>query len=201
MKLCKLLLSVAGATVLLGALVGIASARSFSTSSQTLRETFREVGFTGNFGTITCEATLEGSLHTRTIAKVAGSLIGYVTRATQGGCSAFEVTFLTETLPWHVRYLGFQGTLPNITQIRTNVIGLAFLIRESGGITCLARSTATEPATRLYSIAAGGVLTGVELGGSIRTGAECFGTSLALTGRSSSLTTLGTATSITVTLI
>ena len=85
MKLSKLLLATIGAAVLLGALVGSASAGRFSTSSQTWRAAFRTVTFRGGFGDMKCSVTLEGSLHTRTIAKTAGLLIASMTRS---GCLA-----------------------------------------------------------------------------------------------------------------
>src|SRR5215207_2963869 len=86
MKLFKLLLAVAGATVLLGALVSTASATRLASSSQTLRAGFARVNFTGPFGTTECALTLEGSLHSRTITKTIGSLIGLITRAVLGAC-------------------------------------------------------------------------------------------------------------------
>jgi hypothetical protein len=196
----KTLFAIVGATVLLGALTSAASARNLSTSEQSIRATFREMRFSGGFGTASCELTIEGSFHERTTAKVAGRLVGYLTRSTLGSCSAGSVTVLTETLPWHVRYLGFVGTLPNITVTRATIIGVAFRIQEPGGITCLVRSTATEPATMFFGLV-GGVVTGGDAGGTIRMGAECFGASGTLTGRTSSLTALNAGAAVTVTLI
>jgi hypothetical protein len=196
MKLFKLLLSVAGATVLLGALVATASAGRLSSSSQTLRATFAAVRFSGGFGTTECALTLEGSLHSRTIAKTAGSLIGYITRAALGTCSRGSATVLTASLPWHVRYASFSGTLPNITRLNTTVVGAQFQIREPVfGVTCLA-SGGTSLGN--YTREAGGVLTGAEIGG--RSPTSC-GIEGELSGVSNSLTVLGAATRITVTLI
>lgn len=202
MKLCKLLLAALGATVLLCALVSTASARSLSSSSQTLRSTFREVRFRGLFGLANCAVTLEGSLHSRTIAKTPGLLMGYITAAIKEPiCTSGAATILTETLPWHVRYLSFTGTLPNITSIRVNVIDSAWRIRENGGITCLARSTPTEPALGTFSREAGGALTTSEIGGSIRTGPECFNQVGTFESDRGPVTVLNSTTKITVTLI
>jgi len=201
MKLGKLLIATLGAAVLLSALVSAASARSFSTSSQTLRSTFREVRFTLPFGVTNCQVTLEGSLHSRTIAKVVGSLIGFITRAILGPCSSGSATILTETLPWHTQYRAFTGTLPNITSLSVNVIGSSFRVREPGFVTCLARSTTTEPAIGTFNREAGGALTTSEIGGSIRTGGECFGQVGSFTSDRGPVTVLGAATRITVTLI
>jgi len=201
MKYSKLLLAAIGATVLLGAFVSTASARNISTSNQFLRATFREVNFRLPFFTTRCQVTLEGSLHSRTIAKVVGSLIGYMTSARLGPCSSGSATILTETLPWHVRYAGFAGTLPAITSIRVNVINSSFRIREPFGITCLARSTATEPAIGTFNREAGGALTTAEIGGTIRTGPECFEEPGSFTSDRGPVTLLNSTARVTVTLI
>jgi hypothetical protein len=203
MKLFKILLATASATVLLGGLISTASARNLSISSQTLRSQFRAVDFQLPFFYTTCQLTLEASLHTRTIAKVQGSLIGYITNARLGQCSTGSSTILTETLPWHVRYLAFSGPLPNITDLVINVIGWSFRVREPFGITCLSRSTAEEPAivTFVRDPAAGGTLTGAGIAGRIRTGAECFGEVGIFISDNGTVTVLGAATRITVRLI
>jgi hypothetical protein len=197
MKLSKLLLATIGATVLLGALVGSASARTLSTSSTTLRSAFRTVTFNGAFGSIRCPVTLEGSLHSRTITKLRGSLIGYITRADLGACETGRATILRETLPWHARYESFSGTLPNITRITIHVIGSSFRIQEPFA-GCLARSTVESPAIGVFEREAGGALTGSEIQGSIPT-------TCGITGSFSSTrdapTVLNSAARITVTLI
>ncbi len=189
MKLYKLLLAVVGASVLFGALATSASATRLSSSNQRLRATFASAEFGGLFGTTRCALTLEGTLHTRTIAKTAGLLIGYITAARLGACSAGTATLLTETLPWHTQYASFTGALPEISAVTTNVVGSAFRVRETGGITCLVRTTAGEPARGIYNRnVATRTLTSATLGGAIRTGAECFGASGTLAGTSNSLT-------------
>ncbi|HEX7291074.1 MAG TPA: hypothetical protein VF250_08115 [Conexibacter sp.] len=170
MKLCKLLLAVAGATVLLGALVSSASARNLSISNQQLRANFREVRFSGLFGTTVCQVTVEGSLHSRTIAKVVGSLIGYITTVRLGPCSTGTATVLSETLPWHVRYRGFSGTLPNITRIETDVINAAFRVRTPEGFNCLSRSTPEQPSRGEYARnVVSQQITSANIGGTIET--------------------------------
>jgi hypothetical protein len=185
MKICKLALAVAGATVLLGALVSSASAGRLSASTQSIRATWSRMDFTGIFGTTECEVTLSGSLHSRTIAKVVGSLIGYINRAeVRSPCIRGEATILRETLPWHVQYDGFTGTLPNITAIRTRIVLAGFRIRvfESS---CLARTSSTQPATGTFNRETGtGRISSVTVGGRIRTGAECAGAEGTLSGTS-----------------
>jgi hypothetical protein len=174
MKLCKLLLTALGATVVLGALVSTASAGRLESSSQTLRANFTSVRFQMPEGIVDCQVTLSGSLHSRTISKVPGTLIGFINDARLGPCvNPGTATILTETLPWHVRYLSFSGTLPNITRLVTNVIGSAFRVRYESFLACLGRSTVERPATGTYERnTATGELTGVTIGGAIPT--SCF---------------------------
>jgi len=146
MKISKLLLAAVSATVLLGALNSGASARNLSYSSQTFRQTFREVRLEEGFGVITCQVTLEGSLHGRSMAKTAGSLIGFIRSAILGPCTGGTATIDRETLPWHYRYSSFQGFLPNITSIVDFIIGLSWQQRELFfGMVCHILTTAAEP--------------------------------------------------------
>jgi hypothetical protein len=147
MQVRRLLLATIGATVLLGSLVGSASARTLSleNASATFRVVFRTVTFNGIFGDIRCAVTVEGSVHARTLAKVTTNLIGYITSAILGTCAEGTATILRETLPWHVHYSGFTSTLPNITSIRLAADGVSFRMREPFA-TCLATSTHERPA-------------------------------------------------------
>jgi hypothetical protein len=107
------------------------------------------------------------------------------------------------TLPWHVQYGGFTGTLPTITSIRTNIIGFAFRIREPFGVTCLARSTAAEPATGVFNRnTTTGAIETSEIGGSIRTvGESCGEVPVTLTSDRAPVTVAGGTTRLTLTLI
>ncbi|HEX7291075.1 MAG TPA: hypothetical protein VF250_08120 [Conexibacter sp.] len=122
-----------------------ATARNLSISNQQVRANFREVRFSGLFGTTVCQVTVEGSFHSRTIAKVVGQLVGYITTVRLGPCATGTATVLSETLPWHVRYRGFQGTLPNITRTDADIINHSFRVRTPEGFNCLARSTPEMP--------------------------------------------------------
>jgi hypothetical protein len=176
MKGCKLLLAAVGATVLLGALVSGASARNLSVSNQNIRASFSSVRFSGGFGNTQCHLTIEGSFHSRTMAKTAGTLMGYVTSAILGPCVSGTATVSRETLPWHVRFSGFNGNLPNITSLINHVVGVSWRIREAGGITCHFRSSAIEPAiATFHRNTATHRLEEVGIGGRIRSGAECLG--------------------------
>lgn len=149
-----------------------------------------------------CALTLEGSFHERRTAKVAESLVGFVTRAGFGGCSTGSATVLTETLPWHVRYMAFTGTLPNISSIRAKIVGAGVQVRENVfGITCLLRSSAAEPTIATFNREALGALSTVTLNGEIASGAECGGVRGGVSGTSNTLTVQSSATRITITLI
>ncbi|HEX7289662.1 MAG TPA: hypothetical protein VF250_00930 [Conexibacter sp.] len=177
MKLGKMLLATIGVAVLLGTLVGAASARNLSVSNQQLRAQFRELRFSGLFGTGSCQVTAEGSFHSRTIAKVVGQLVGYITRGILGPCATGTVTVLNETLPWHVRYSGFAGTLPNIASIRANIINVAFRVRTPEGFNCLARSTPEQPAIVTFNRdVATNAVTSAVIGGTVETTCGFAGT-------------------------
>jgi hypothetical protein len=144
----RLALAALVATTAMAAFVGSASARNLSISNQNFTVSYSSLEFI-SIVTIRCGVTLEGSFHTRTIPKVIGSLIGYITRVsvrrpcTNGEGFAFNgverlgTTTLTNTLPWHVRYEGFTGTLPNITAIRLGLSGARFRIGALG-VLCIA---------------------------------------------------------------
>jgi len=198
----RTLLGLLGATLFLGALVGAASARNFSISNQSLRGMWSSVEYALPGATSRCQLTLEGSFHSRTAPKVIGSLVGYITSAILGPCLAGTASILRETLPWHSIYSGFEGTLPNITSIIGHSVGVSARIRESGGIACLYRSSASEPATiTLHRNTVTREIAEAGLGGSIRTGIECFGVRGSVTSNSGVITLQGTAARITLSLI
>ncbi len=125
-----------------------AAAAYFELPNSSWRSTWRQVEFTGGFGTVRCSLTLEGTFSRRTFEPTAGLLVGYVTRASVGPCPSGSATVLTAALPWHVRYSSFTGTLPTITAVSFNVVGAAMQVREpTFGIVCLLTTTTTEPMT------------------------------------------------------
>ena len=187
MKWGKAVLTAVGAAVLLAAFVGTASAGRLSTSGLGVNGTWTTVRFAGGIGTGECEVILNGAFHERSISKTRGTLSGFVTAANITRCARGGGTILRETLPWHVRYEGFAGTLPTITTIRASVVGLAFRIREpTFGIECLSRSTTEEPGTVNFNLNGSGVMTSASLGGTIR----CGSFSGTISGTSSSITAL-----------
>jgi hypothetical protein len=126
MRVTKNLLTAAlAATTLFAALAATtASASSFSISNSNIRAVFRPLIFRASEGsTVSCTVTLEGTFHYRTLLKSERTLIGYITRAiaglpncrSEGISTNMRARVLTETLPWHVRYISFAGRLPSVT--------------------------------------------------------------------------------------
>ncbi|HEV7773596.1 MAG TPA: hypothetical protein VGO48_09960 [Conexibacter sp.] len=145
----KLALTALVATAALASVISGASARNLSSSSESFRVVWNPLTFEDGSLAIRCVVTLEGTFHSRTIAKVDGALMGYITRATvRHGCTEpFSIfaadawtyngsevslgTTLANSLPWHVTYKGFDGRLPNITRVRILLHGLRFVVRIS----------------------------------------------------------------------
>lgn len=203
MRLSKAVVAVAAATALLSVFVGGASARRLSISSQTWRTSFARFRWDSGFVRTICPMTLEGSLHSRTIQKVRGALVGYLTSVTRGTCSFNEATVLRETLPWHVQYGSFGGFLPTFSSLTLNVVGFSIRGREVGtGVTCLSNpSTAETPVGLTFAREARGASTEVTVTGEVITGVECIGAIGRYDGSSSSVTALNSASRITLTLI
>jgi len=128
------------AVAIMACVIGSASARSLSVTNRNFRVTWTPLTYSEPFAffSVRCNVTVEGSLHENTISKVIGSLVGYVTRAavahpcTGGEGWAWNGTegALTgaSTLPWHITYQGFTGTLPNIASVRLSMRGFKFSI-------------------------------------------------------------------------
>jgi len=155
-----LLTLVIGATLAAALLIvsATAGARNLSISSQFWRSVYRPLRFVSAGITITsCDVTLEGSFHYRTSNKTLEALVGHITRAAIGACATGSATVLTASLPWHIRYLGFTGVLPDITGVRDETIGVSFRIHERVfGTECLATSTTEQPIIGTARLAEGG---------------------------------------------
>ena len=154
--LCK---APAVAALALSVVVSVASANRIQFTSQGIRGVWREAEFIGNETiafNVRCQVTMEGSMHAATIAKVQGSLIGYITRASVGTCEGGRVIVLSRTLPWHIRYDTFFGALPAFSAIRTKVYGEAWLIEPSPGLSCLYVASDESPSPATASIGAEG---------------------------------------------
>jgi len=164
MKVGKLLLAVASAAVLLGAFVSSASARNLSVIEQRVTALWTRVNLSGGFGTVECEVKLSRSFHTRTFTKTVNSLVGYITEGTVLRCSRGSATINQASLPVHLKYRSFNGTLPNITGQNELGIGLEWTVREpTFGVTCTVRRE-TSSLILGYTVS-GGTITSSTLSG------------------------------------
>jgi hypothetical protein len=143
----KLILAGLTAALVMAFAANSASARNLSISHGELwLVTWRQLRFVSSLGVgAECDVTLDGSFHYRTFIKLRETLVGYITRAISGRCETGSATILTTNLPWHIRYVGFRGTLPNIVGIRLRLILAEFRLHTAQGPECLARTTATNP--------------------------------------------------------
>jgi hypothetical protein len=205
MRNTKLLVTMLAAAAILAIGVGNASASRLSLSNSAFRVVFSEPVGEPPPHIVLCAATLEGSFHSRTIIKTVNSLIGFITRAAfkEETCRGGRMRVLRETLPWHIQYEGFTGTLPRIGSILAKVIGMAILTEFSAfpGSSCLIRTTAENPAHVIFPREAGGAI-------SFRWNEERFIPTTGLCPEplfglfgTTSLTLLGTSTPVTLTLI
>jgi hypothetical protein len=153
----KLIFAGLAAALVLALGTNSASARNLSFShSELFNASWSQVRFIGGGGAAAeCDVTLEGSFHYRTFLKLRDTLIGYITRAIGNHCSTGSATVLTTNLPWHIRYQGFVGTLPNISGIRLRLILGEFRVRVNIGVECLAKATETEPTEAVANLSAG----------------------------------------------
>jgi len=198
LKFGKVLIVAISATAVMGLMVGTASANRFASSGNFLTATWTNMVFTDSFGgQAVCPVTLSGSLHSRTITKTGGALGGFLNTGTVGNCSTGSATILQASLPWHLRYLGFTGTLPNIGSILFNVIGASFRVTTTTGVPCLFTSSATQPVIGAFALS-GGVIRSATVSGRLVSNEACaFG--FRATGNLSG--TSNTITPLTITLI
>jgi hypothetical protein len=210
------LLTTMATIIVLGALVSPTMATHMTVSTQGFRAVWNRLGFEGSgFSNLECRVTIEGSFHSRTSSKIAEQLMGYVTKASidETHCTGGSARVLKASLPWHIRYDSFTGTLPNITGIKLRLSLTEFLaqqIEPFGGIArCLYRSTAASPHKELVGREAGGAATKIS---SESAGIPLFDETLSsaiffcpatvrLSGETSSLTVQGGTAKITVTLV
>jgi hypothetical protein len=141
----------AAATLVLAIAAGTAFAANLSVSSQLFRIVWANLTFSGSSGgfPITCPVTLEGSFHSRTIAKRANSFVAHITSATvdDPNCASGHATILRETLPWRVNYQSFSGTLPDIELLMHTLIGAGFSLEPGLDVVCLAQTSTEFPAS------------------------------------------------------
>lgn len=207
----RLLLTSITAAAILALAVTSATAGRLSVTNKNFRVAWArlELSNTAVAGTISCPVTLEGSFHSQTIRKTAEALIGYVSRATvhNPACTGGSATINQETLPWHVIYESFTGTLPNIATVNIRLIRASFIVLLAGN-TCRATTTAARPARGSVIVGGGGRLEGIRADENATIplvngpgGIFCGLASGRFSGTSGSVNLLGTATPVTITLI
>jgi hypothetical protein len=201
----RLLLTALTATLVLAAAMNTASARRLEFSNTGIRAVWRALtfefrDFLGSSHTVICPLTLEGTLHSRTISKVSGQLIGFITRAIAGAPCDGNSVIPASSLPWHVRYDSFAGVLPRIEIVRLQVIGFSFILSE-----CLYRSSPEEPIYWQALLGASGEIRGIRLDESraipLFEGNLLCTSNTIYKGTSDPSTLLGTTTVITIRLV
>jgi hypothetical protein len=195
----RLLLAGLTSALLMAIAISAASANRLATNEQQVRLIFSPMVFTGEGiePPVRCPVTLEKSFHSKTIAKVLESLIGYVTKVTVGTCTGGTARANTETLPWHIRYGGFTGTLPNIVTLLGKSIRTSFTIA-ARAIPVPCRYTPSS-VTGTTNVGAGGRVTGLTITGR-GIASETFGCPRGSLEGTASVTT-GSGGTVTVTLV
>jgi hypothetical protein len=210
----KTLFATLAAGLALALAVNYASARNFGLSFELFRMVWSEPNGTPmiiQLGTeaaspkVSCPVTLEGSFHRSTIAKTLNLLVGYITRGLIGEaltCRGGTATIATETLPWHVQYMTFEGTLPMITRVYVLVIGLEMSAQVTGSSPCTVISETNTPARLGLFRGTGGVIEPAAWNTTIRMGNFClFGFAASPNGLATVRQLGSTTTKITLTLL
>lgn len=155
---------VAGLWLAAGLSTASASTLSISRTSASFR--WPQLGFVSASGAeITCRVTLSASFHEASIAKVSQMLIGIIESATFSSCTGGGVTLLTATLPWHLTYRSFTGTLPRITSVLVDVVGMSYKYKPTEAMaSCLSITTTERPLLLVVSIEVSHRVTGVAAG-------------------------------------
>jgi hypothetical protein len=156
-KAGRRLLTGAAAALLLALAVGSASATRLSINEPNIRLVWSSLEFRNSMieRVVRCQVTLEGSFHSKTILKIREALIGHLTRANIAACAGGDASVLTETLPWHITYESFAGTLPTITRLSILIVGAGFRIRYGtveGSNICLARTRVERHAGGWFNV-------------------------------------------------
>ena len=203
----KLILATIAATLFMILMITAASANRLRLSSKNIRIVWTEMILTngaGGEGLITCPVTLEGSIHSATVSKVIGSLVGHINRATiaEASCRGGRATISQASLPWHTTFEGFTGTLPRIASMILSLQGVNFVI-EVFGVVC-GYGRPEENSRGIANVEAGGTITSLNSDTSIAIAKLTGGILCPSTGGFSgtaSVMVQGTTTRLTVRLI
>lgn len=199
------------AMFILAIAVQTASANRISANEGRVRVAWSSLRLIAGEATIECPVTLEGSFHSATIRKVAGALVGHVSRASirgangAGNCTGGNSSIYQESLPWHIQYLGFTGTLPRMSGVRLWLVGGRIRIDPVGLLpACNADATRENPSVGEILVEPNGLVTGLrslsEFAIPLESGFCPFGGEARLEG-TGTVTRLGSAGNITIRLI
>jgi hypothetical protein len=214
-NLGRAVLAIVLAAATLAVAVGVAGANRIELSNQAIRTVWREFRVSGGGFEITCPVTMEGSFHSRTISKVTEQLIGFITSAQAAGpgCTGGAVIYVlngreilrvtvSNTLPWHIQYESFTGTLPNITGMKVRLVDVSLLVQITiEEARCLYRSTAERPLLGTVRVGGGGVISAFSFERAsipLKEGLFCPAATISGNG---TVTLLGTTTAISVRLV
>lgn len=126
---CSALIMTLAAPVALADLIGV--------SEEQIRMSIAELTFGDGGTSLICPATLEGELHETTFEKEEGSPIGYITEAAfaEGSCTGIGTWSVnSETLPWSISFLYWEGTLPSIDTVGLLLEDFDFTMSILGGL-------------------------------------------------------------------
>lgn len=129
--------------------VSSASANRLSVSEAGFGIVFDDLTLSAGGASVACPVVLGTSLHARTLLKSRGGLVGRIDIASLAAesCSGGSATVLTETLPWHIQYESFTGSLPNIASVALTFIGARIRADPEGSPpACEITTTTEEPA-------------------------------------------------------
>jgi hypothetical protein len=195
------------AALLLSAALSTASARRLELSNQRFRVAWSRLEFQSAFLTGACQVTLEGSFHSATIPKMARLLIGAITRVNikKESCTNGEALVDSATLPGHITYESFTGTLPSISSVRLLLTRFTFWVATFGARCTYGTSTGNM--TFSANLTAGEITTLTPVAGSntaslLEGGGLCPGSvSLLSEATDGTLTVLNSAARIRIRLI
>ena len=160
----KLFLTGLLATIAMTFAVSSASASRLSISNRNIRVVWTSLDLISGTSTlIQCPVTLEGSFHSATLRKTQGALIGFISRASVRSASCTGgggATILTETLPWHITYDSFTGSLPRPTSVVLLLAETPFNV-SLFGVNCLFGEDGTTRARGATNIEPNGLVTGL----------------------------------------
>jgi hypothetical protein len=151
----KLTLMTLLSLTIIASIAGSALARTglvSTPSSVTETGAFQIEGGLGN--PTRCSITLNITMHA-SVAKTAGALVGLsritvsTTRCSSGdgGLIVGGIHVTGAQGPYHMQYSSFAGTLPSITSVSLNVVGVSFWIRTPEGVECEARNVTIHKST------------------------------------------------------